>query len=91
MVQWLRLCAPNAGGTGWIPGWGTKIPHAAWRSQRKKKKKNKIKTSTLYMLKNIKKKKKKRKIIEAEPYLVDRSNFGECPGSPVIKTWRFHC
>ena len=28
-VQWLRLCAPNAGGTGLIPGWGTKIPHAA--------------------------------------------------------------
>ena len=27
-VQWLRLCAPNAGGTGLIPGWGTKIPHA---------------------------------------------------------------
>jgi len=23
--QWLRLCAPNAGGTGAIPGRGTKI------------------------------------------------------------------
>ena len=34
-VQWLRLCAPNAGGTGSIPGRGTKIPHAAWCSQNK--------------------------------------------------------
>ena len=29
VVQWLRLHAPNAGDTGSIPGWGTKIPHAA--------------------------------------------------------------
>ena len=29
-VQWLRLCALNAGGMGLIPGQGTKIPHAAW-------------------------------------------------------------
>ena len=28
MVQQLRFHAPNAGGTGLIPGWGTKIPHA---------------------------------------------------------------
>ena len=28
MVQWLRLCAPNAGDTGSVPGQGTKIPHA---------------------------------------------------------------
>ena len=27
-VHWLRLCTSNAGGTGLIPGWGTKIPHA---------------------------------------------------------------
>ena len=26
MVQWLRFCAPNAGGSGFIPGQGTK-PH----------------------------------------------------------------
>ena len=24
MVQWLRLCAPNADGLGSIPGWGTR-------------------------------------------------------------------
>ena len=36
VVQWLRLCAPNAGDLGLIPGWGSrsymlqlKIPHAA--------------------------------------------------------------
>ena len=27
-VQWLRLCDPNAGGAGSIPGQGTKTPHA---------------------------------------------------------------
>ena len=26
-VQWLRICASNAGGTGSIPGQETKIPH----------------------------------------------------------------
>ena len=34
MVQWLRVCASIAGGAGFIPGQGTKIPHA-----KKKKKK----------------------------------------------------
>ena len=28
VVQWLRLCADNAGGAHLIPGQGTKIPHA---------------------------------------------------------------
>ena len=37
-VQWLRLCASNAGGTGSIPDWGTKIPRASKRGQKKKKK-----------------------------------------------------
>ena len=36
-VQWLRLHASNAGAEGWIPGWGTKIPHAMWRGQKEKK------------------------------------------------------
>ena len=35
VVQWVRLCTPNAGGRGLIPGWGTKIPHAAWSGQKK--------------------------------------------------------
>ena len=29
VIQGLRLCASTAGGAGLIPGWGTKIPHAA--------------------------------------------------------------
>ena len=37
-VQWLRLCGFNAGGTGSIPSWETKIPHAAWYGQKVKKK-----------------------------------------------------
>ena len=36
MVQWLRLCASNAGDTGSIPGQGTKIPHAAQHKGKKK-------------------------------------------------------
>ena len=35
-VQWLRLWASTAAGSGSIPGWGMKIPHtAAWCSQKK--------------------------------------------------------
>ena len=40
MVQWLRLHPSIAGDTGLIPGLGTKIPHAAWCSQRKRKERN---------------------------------------------------
>ena len=36
-VQGLRLPVSTAGGTGLIPGQGTKIPHAAWPGQRKTK------------------------------------------------------
>ena len=35
VVQWLRLRASTAGGTGLIPGWGTKIPHAVWPKKKK--------------------------------------------------------
>ena len=41
-VQWLRLCTPNAGGMGSIPGPRTKILHAAGHGQQKKKKKKKF-------------------------------------------------
>ena len=34
VVQWLRLCTPNAGHVGSIPGWGTKIPRASWHCQK---------------------------------------------------------
>ena len=40
-VQRLRLCASTAGGMGSIPGWGTKIPHAAQHCQKIKRKKKK--------------------------------------------------
>ena len=36
-VQWLRLCASTAGGTGSTPGRGTAIPHAVRHGQKKKK------------------------------------------------------
>ena len=34
VVQWLRFHAYSAGGTGLNFGWGTKIPHALWHSQK---------------------------------------------------------
>ena len=34
-VQWLRLYTPNAQGMGSIPGWGTRVPHAAWCGQKR--------------------------------------------------------
>ena len=37
VIQWLRLCSSNAGGAGLILSQGTKIPHAEWWSQKKKK------------------------------------------------------
>ena len=45
MVQWLRLCASKAGAAGSIPGQETKIPHAAWHSQKIKNK---------FLIKNLK-------------------------------------
>ena len=30
VVQWLKICLPNAGGVCLIPGWGVKISHASW-------------------------------------------------------------
>ena len=35
--QWLRLCAPNAGGRGSIPGQWTKILNAMQKRKKKKK------------------------------------------------------
>ena len=37
--QWLRLHTSTAGGTGLIPGQGTKVPHGVQCSPKKKKKK----------------------------------------------------
>ena len=51
VVHWLRLCAPTAGGTGSIPGRGTKILHAAQRGQ------TKIKKKKIELLHNIRKEK----------------------------------
>ena len=36
VVQWLRLQAPNAGGTGLIPDQGIKIPHTTQCGPKKK-------------------------------------------------------
>lgn len=41
MVQGLGLHASTTEGTGLIPGLGTKILHASWRGQKKRKEKNK--------------------------------------------------
>ena len=39
VIQWLRLRTSTAGGTGLIPGRGTKISHASWYDQKKQTKK----------------------------------------------------
>ena len=41
VVQWLRLCSSTSGGLGSIPGEGTKISHATWHGQKKKKEEDK--------------------------------------------------
>ena len=53
-VQWSRLHTSTAGGTGLIPGQGTKILHATARCGQKKKKKRK-------------KERKKKEIAETAP------------------------
>ena len=35
VVQWLRLHASNARGTGSVPSWGAKIPHASGTAKTK--------------------------------------------------------
>ena len=35
VVQWLRLCTSTAGGMGYIPGQGTKTPHAVQQDKKK--------------------------------------------------------
>ena len=50
-VQWLGLHAATAGGMGWIPGPGTKIPRAlAWPKKKKERAKdaNQSKGSTSF-------------------------------------------
>ena len=55
MVQWLRLRASAAGGTGSIPGPGTKIPHAAWPKKKtpNEKKVLEAQISQKHILKNL--------------------------------------
>ena len=36
-LQQLKVCTSNARGEGSVPGWGTKIPHAVWHGNWKKK------------------------------------------------------
>lgn len=33
VVQRLILCTTTAGGAGWIPGQGSKFPHALWHDK----------------------------------------------------------
>ena len=42
VVQGLGPCLPLQGGAGSIPGWGTKIPEAAWRGHKNKQTNKKV-------------------------------------------------
>ena len=33
-IPWLGFCTSTAQGTGWIPGWGTKILQAMWHNNK---------------------------------------------------------
>ena len=46
VVQWLRLCSSTSGGLGSIPGQGTKISHATWHGQKKKKEEGRVLSHT---------------------------------------------
>ena len=35
-IPWLGFCTSTAQGTGWIPGWGTKILQAMWHNNNNK-------------------------------------------------------
>ena len=37
MVHWSKPHASTAGGMGSIPGWETKVSHAAWPGQKKER------------------------------------------------------
>ena len=52
-VQWLRFHTPNAGGMGSTPGSGTKILHAATKTQYTKKKKKEKPESICWPFKQI--------------------------------------
>ena len=54
-LQWFRLSNSIAGGIGLIPGQGTKIPHAVWHGQKKKKVNLKIHKWKLSNMMNSKK------------------------------------
>ena len=45
MVQWLEPRNLTAGGTGSVPGWGTKIPQTKWLGQKKRKRKTEIRAN----------------------------------------------
>ena len=53
MVQWLRLRASTAGGTGSISGWATKIPHAQQHSHFNASKRIDFPTHPGYLLSQI--------------------------------------
>ena len=42
-IPWLRLHTSNAGSSGSVPDWGTKILHASWHCQKIRNKASKIK------------------------------------------------
>ena len=45
VVQWLRFCASNAGGTGSIPGWRIDPTSHETKKKKKERKKERGKTS----------------------------------------------
>ena len=83
-VQGLRLCAPNARGTGFIPGREIKMPHAMQHIQKKLKKHffSKIKILRLFFFVFI---------YVLCIFQIKKCLWREFPGGPVVRTLSFHC
>ena len=84
MVQWLRLCPPNAGGLGSIPGQGTrsqilqlKILHAAAKTQSNQINKYFLKT-LIIKINNILMQYYKRKLSHGHHQMVDQVDYILC-------------
>ena len=73
VVQWLRFHSSTAGSLGSIPGWGTKIPHAVWCSQKANKPEEKCEGKIRTY----------RRIFELILFVICTVGF---PDDPVVKT-----
>ena len=64
VAQWLRLHTSHAGGTGSIPGQGSKIPHAVWCKKKKKNTEQSGGHLTIGWMKEVRPREKRCRVLE---------------------------